>query len=85
MYRIWCKFEPDHINPMTARRGQWRVISSYAWEPLSNHGDYNKEVKRNGSLPELGILSTKPYPRGSIIRPHRELNRVLALRKTSQA
>jgi hypothetical protein len=31
---------------------------------------------------ELYIHSSKPYPHGSIIRPHKELNRVLALRRS---
>jgi hypothetical protein len=46
-----------------------------------NHSDYNKEVKRNGSMPEIGILSTKQYRKGVIIRPHKELNRVLEARR----
>lgn len=73
LYRVWCKFEPDHMNMATGRRGQWRVVLVVAdvmktgiWK--SGHG-------------WLSIPSTKPYPRGCIIRPHKELNRVLAARK----
>jgi hypothetical protein len=82
LYRVWCRFEPDHVAQITGRKGQWRVICSYEWKPLSgNHSDYNKEVKRNGSMPEIGILSTKQYRKGVIIRPHKELNRVLEARR----
>ena len=78
LYRVWAKYEPDFVNPMTARRGQWRVTKSHAELPfLAGQG-----VVRQGS--EIGVTSCKPYNRGSIIRPHAELRRVLAARKVEQ-
>lgn len=73
LYRVWCKFEPDHINAPAGRKGQWRVTfcSKLAIGPM---------IMRFGN--ELYIHSSKPYPIGSIIRPHKELNRVLALRRS---
>lgn len=73
IYRVWAKYEPDHINLAAGRKGQWRVVRcNPAMMPLSSDVIYFGD--------DLGIRSTKPYPRGSIIRPHKELNRVLALR-----
>jgi hypothetical protein len=75
LYRVWCRFEPDHINLATGRRGQWRVTDCYE---INIQGlQFHDSVGR-----ELAMLSTKPYPRGCIIRPHKELNRVLALRRS---
>lgn len=73
MFRVWCKFEPEFFNPATGRTGQWRV-----------------KICLEGGVPELGIWmvgeklcipSTKKYPIGSIIRPHKELNRVFEARR----
>lgn len=79
MNHIVCaKFEPGFVNPMTARRGQWRVTASYS-QPF----DVEK-VLGHKSRQELVMVSTKTYPRGSIIRPHAELRRVLEARKAMQ-
>jgi hypothetical protein len=77
LYRVWCRYEPDHVNMPAGRRGQWRVIHC--------HVAFKSDPKpvRNLRL-SIGILSTKPYPKGCIIRPHKELNRVLAARKAVQ-
>jgi hypothetical protein len=74
LFRVWARFEPDHVNPLTGRKGQWRVVQS---RPII---EGVAKVWRVGSLRILLVPSTKPYPRGSIIRPHKELNRVLAMR-----
>ena len=74
-YRVWCKFESDHINAPAGRRGQWRVTGCV--EPNNPHLSLLDRWMFDGG-PLLGIASTKPYPTGSIIRPHKELNRVLA-------
>ena len=72
-FRVWCRFEADHINPLTGRCGQWRVVHLVeCWRP-------DLPVLNQSDVQLLGIISTKPYPRGSIIRPHRELSRVLAV------
>lgn len=72
LYRIWCRFEPDHINAPAGRRGQWRVTRQ-----LRLHVQCARDVIVQ-YMPDrlLGIVSTKPYPKGSIIRPHKELRRV---------
>jgi hypothetical protein len=76
MWGVSCKFEPDYLNPVTGRRGQWRVIAcgihDRAWDLA--WGD-----KQN---PIINMRTTKPYPIGCIIRPHKELNRVLDARKS---
>jgi hypothetical protein len=77
LYRVWAKFEPDFVNPMTARRGQWRVTLS--GDPASFEAGV---ILCFGN--ERGFISTKSYPVGSIIRPHAELRRVLAARKGMQ-
>ena len=74
MHSVWCRFEPDHVNLPAGRRGQWRVVDS---KPLTHKRE--RHVMRFGR--DLVLTSTKPYPKGSIIRPHRELNRVLAARR----
>jgi hypothetical protein len=78
LYRVWCRFEPDHLNMATGRRGQWRVMKLTQFHdgaPLVHTGwDY-----QHG--PVLTLASTKHYPRGCIIRPHKELNRVLEARR----
>jgi hypothetical protein len=83
LYRVWAKFEPEFVNPMTARRGQWRVTgcwcSAHPFKPVIN---CLREADR--AWREIGIHSTKRYPVGSIIRPHKELRRVLAARKAMQ-
>ncbi|KAF0844358.1 hypothetical protein FNL37_1802 [Methylovorus glucosotrophus] len=76
LFRVWCKFEPDHVNPLTGRRGQWRVTRTAPFSPNRARLFYTS-VRFEG---ELAVLTTKVYRRGSIIRPHKELNRVLALR-----
>lgn len=72
LYRVWAKYEPDHINLAAGRKGQWRV--KYCSEDNILKGLWTDENEM------LAIPAAKPYPRGSIIRPHKELNRVLALR-----
>lgn len=82
LYRIWCRFEPDHVNMPAGRRGQWRVFR--CWNDCP---EYHKPVFKDAEFKwqALCLVSTKPYPRGSIIRPHKELNRVLALRRQENA
>lgn len=75
LYRVWCKFEPNHVNHPAGRRGQWRVTSCYP----DHYSDDKTEILKG--YMGLRIASTKPYPRGSIIRPHKELRRVLEARK----
>lgn len=75
LYRVWARFEPDHVNPLTGRKGQWRVDHCHE----AAH-QYARPVMKWHGIGAIGIVSTKPYPRGSIIRPHKELNRVLAMR-----
>jgi hypothetical protein len=74
LYRVWARFEPDHVNPLTGRKGQWRVTATGGtW--------FHTPIMRSPRYPsEIGVLSHKRYPIGSIIRPHKELNRVLAMR-----
>lgn len=69
-YRVWCRFEPDHINKPAGRKGQWRVVRTI---PLHFEARAVLVI-----LDQLGVISTKAYHKGSIIRPHKELNRVLA-------
>lgn len=69
-FRVWCKFEPNHINKAAGRKGQWRVVRSI---PLHFEARGVLVI-----LDQLGVISTKAYQKGSIIRPHKELNRVLA-------
>jgi len=76
LYRIWCKFEPNHINPMTGRHGQWRVMRALPYE----NSWLVPDICVIGN--ELCLPSTKPYPRGCIIRPHKELNRVFAQQRS---
>jgi hypothetical protein len=71
-FRIWCKFEPDHINAPAGRKGQWRVVRCI---PL--HFDARAVLV---ICDQLGIVSSKPYQKGSIIRPHKELRKVLKAR-----
>lgn len=72
LFMIWCRFERDHINPLTGRRGQWRTLVSVECYrpdlPVRNYA---------GDMNMIGVISTKRYRNGSIIRPHKELNRVL--------
>lgn len=75
-YRVWCRYEPDHMNMATGRRGQWRVVKVAA-----NTMDAAIWIMRASKL--LSVPSAKPYPRGCIIRPHKELNRVLAARRVA--
>lgn len=77
LYRVWAKFEPDFVNPLTGRRGQWRV------KQCVNNPMYTLTAVIDPLMDELGVLSTKRYQRGSIIRPHVELRRVLAARKAA--
>lgn len=74
LFRVWCNFEREHVNPLTGRRGQWRVESCSGGGALFSDG----AVLHYGDV--IGLVSTKRYRPGSIIRPHKELNRVLALR-----
>jgi hypothetical protein len=74
LYRVWAKYEPDHINMATGRRGQWRVTGCY--EIQVGVPNFHSSVGK-----ELAMLSTKRYPRGCIIRPHKVLNSVLAARR----
>jgi hypothetical protein len=78
LYRVWAKFEPNFINPMTGRRGQWRVDMCHSTRPFS------KPVRYCADDGVVGIVSTKRYQVGSIIRPHAELRRVLAARMAVQ-
>jgi hypothetical protein len=78
LYRVWCRFEPDHVAQITGRKGQWRVFKSF-----SIHVQCARDVTLLPNSRQLAIVSTKPYPKGSIIRPHRELKRVLAFRKAN--
>jgi|GEM_PF-3451418 len=72
LYRVYCIYEPEHVNLPAGRRGQWRVLRSIKlWWPAP-------PIFR--VMNQLGVISTKPYNRGSIIRPHKELNKVLAAR-----
>jgi hypothetical protein len=75
LYRVWCRFEPDHINAPAGRKGQWRVTLCMTSK------EFKRPVAWWRSLEEISVLSTKPYRKGCIIRPHRELNRVLAARR----
>jgi hypothetical protein len=69
LYRVYCKFEPDHINLPAGRKGQWRVLRSIKlWFPA-------RPVFK--VMDQLGIISPKPYPKGSIIRPHKALREAL--------
>ena len=72
-FRVWCKFEPDHINAPAGRKGQWRVVRSI---PLHFEARAVLVI-----LDQLGVVSSKPYPKGSIIRPHKELRNVLKSRR----
>jgi hypothetical protein len=76
LYRVWDKYEPDHINMATGRRGQWRVTDSY-----KDHTSSDPIVCWVAIIGEMEISSTRPYPRGCIIRPHKVLNSVLAARR----
>lgn len=77
MYRIWCRYEPEHENVPAGRRGQWRVVECMPWQRWMHAAVGFSYTGEN----YLSIASTKRYPRGSIIRPHKELKRVLVLRK----
>jgi hypothetical protein len=77
LYRVWAKFESDYLNPLTGRRGQWRVDMCHSTRPFS------KLVRYCIDDGVVGIVSTKRYQLGSIIRPHAELRRVLAARKAA--
>jgi hypothetical protein len=82
LYRVWCKFEPNHVNLPAGRRGQWRVKTCWQW----NGSDYAKHDSII-SHPELGMLAipvSHYFQPGSIVRPHKELRRVLAARKAMQ-
>lgn len=76
-YRVWCRFEPHYINPLTGRRGRWRVVFSCVDGLL-----LGVWVQADGGF--LSAPASKQYKRGSIIRPHKELNRVLAARRLTQ-
>lgn len=77
LYRVWCKFEPDHINPLTGRRGQWRVFESM-------YISYQTAPDVLHTSTYLSHVSIKQFNIGSIIRPHKELNRVLKMRHDSR-
>ena len=77
LFRVWCRFEPEFFNEMTGRSGQWRVLQCY--QPSYSCKDVSHPMAGKA---HIAINSTKPYRRGSIIRPHKELNRVLNARKT---
>jgi hypothetical protein len=74
MYRVWARFERDYVNPLTGRRGWWRVDVCMQAAPL-----YNAAVDHGPT--RLAVLSTKRYRLGSIINPAKELNRVLKARR----
>ena len=92
-YRVWCRFEPDHVYEITGRKGQWRVkLCIREWDIKNvRPGDFCLlHAEKNfpdvylfkGSVDyALTIRSTKRYRHGCIIRPHKELNRVLQQRK----
>lgn len=76
LYRVWAKFDPGYTNPLTGRPGLWRVVNSYLINRLpANHDPFWIDGD------ELGIVSIKHYQPGSIIRPHKELNRVIRRRR----
>lgn len=79
MYRVWCRFEPA-LNPLTARHGRWRVVDSYSLVRPMNR--INSLVF--GCVYELCIISSRYHQKGSFIRPHKELNKVLLQRKTAR-
>lgn len=78
VFRVVCRFERHFANDMTGRRGQWRVLA------CMEHPSDGGRVRTNQLINSIGLPSTKYYPRGSIIRPHKELNRVLAQRKVER-
>jgi hypothetical protein len=76
LYRVWSRFEPDHINLPAGRRGQWRVMECYETR-------FTKQAVKVDVIDiTVGVLSTKPYNRGSIICPHKALKQVLAARRS---
>lgn len=72
-YRVSCRFYPEFTNPLTGRIGTWRVASCR----VVSDKCYYSTIGNTGNT--IIIWSTRPYPRGSFIRPHKELNRVLKI------
>lgn len=69
-WRTVCRYEREHVNPVTKRRGRWRVVSS-TWGGIATP---TAQVTTQGLLE---ITTAKHYPKGSYIVPHRALNRIL--------
>lgn len=74
LYRVWARFEKFEGR----QAGQWRVTSSYPDRSPSHYPDIDFSILVPGLL---GIISSKPYRKGSIISPHKELNRALKARR----
>jgi hypothetical protein len=81
LYRVWAKFEPDFLNPLTGRRGQWRVRTCWIW----NQSDYARfDTIISSKCHGMAAFPVSRFCQpGSIIRPHAELRRVLAARKAA--
>jgi hypothetical protein len=79
MYRVWARFERDHVNPLTGRRGWWRVTA--CWLLGTFFGDIGDHDIVQCSDWTLTFPSSRDCRSGSIINPAKELNRVLKARR----
>jgi hypothetical protein len=73
LYRVWARYEPEFVNPLTGRVGQYRVIGTLRarWSTI--------RLRANRVTQEIAFLSSVKHQPGSIVRPHKE--HVAALRK----
>lgn len=75
MFRVWCKFETETINPLTGKRGAWKVTYCH---PIF-FGSTVKKLWQGIFLGnELGILTDKQFKKGNFINPRKSiiLNRI---------
>lgn len=80
IYRILAKFERDYVNPLTGRHGRWRVFTCWKTRYVECYATLTY------GIPDvvLSTVASKPYKKGSIISPTKELRRVLNNDRASQ-
>lgn len=80
MHGLWAKFEPHHIDPAkpNEKKGQWRVTH------CSRHPNPDtKPFFLVGVIPdEILVTSTRPYPKGCIVKPNRIFSKALKSMRT---
>lgn len=72
VWLVVCAYEAGTLNPVTKRRGRWRVVSS-TWAGLQHRASAYRITDG------LVITAIRQYPKGSYIVPHRALSKTMAV------